>query len=52
MLRDASKSDRKKEVAKLFIEYAYPEIKSKSDMITTENSSLLKNHTMIINEQN
>lgn len=52
MLRDASKSDRKKEVAKLFIEYAYPEIKSKSDMITTENSSLLKNHTIIINEQN
>ena len=52
MLRDASKSGRKKEIAKLFIEYAYPEIKSKSDMITNENSSLLKNHKMIINEQN
>ena len=52
MLRDASKSDRKKDVAKLFIEYSYPEIKSKSDMITTESSSLLNSHKMIIDEQN
>jgi alkylation response protein AidB-like acyl-CoA dehydrogenase len=52
MLRDASKSDRKKEVAKLFIEYAYPEIKSKSDMITNENSSLLKTHNVILDDEN
>ena len=52
MLRDASRSERKKEVAKLFLEYAYPDIKSKSDMITTENSSLLKNHKVIINGLN
>ncbi len=52
MLRDASKSDRKKEMAKLFLEYAYTEIKAKSEMITSENSSLLKNHKIILDEMN
>jgi 3-(methylthio)propanoyl-CoA dehydrogenase len=52
MLRDASKSERKKEVARFFIEQAYPEVKSKSDIIINDNSSLLKNHELILDGKN
>jgi hypothetical protein len=52
MLRDASKSDRKKDVAKYFIDFAYPEVKMKSDIITNDVDYLLKKHETIIDGKN
>lgn len=52
MLRDASFSDRKKEVTKFFLEYAYPEVKMKCDIITNDIQSLLQNHDLILDGAN
>jgi len=52
MLRDASFSDRKKEVTKLFLEYAYPEAKMKCDIITNDIKSLLDTHDLILDGAN
>jgi len=52
MLRDASKSDRKKDVAKYFIEFAYPKTKMNCDIITNDTEYLLKTHENILDGKN
>ncbi len=52
MLRDASKSERKKVMAKLFFDYAYPEVKMKCDIVTADVDYLLKKHETIIDGKN
>jgi alkylation response protein AidB-like acyl-CoA dehydrogenase len=52
MLRDASFSERKKEVTKLFLEFAYPEVKMKCDIITNDTRSLLTTHDLILDGAN
>ena len=52
LLRDASLSERKKEVAKLFFEFAHPEVKMKCDIITVDTSSLLKSNSNILDGKN
>jgi hypothetical protein len=52
MLRDASFSERKKAVAKFFLEYAYPEVKMNCDIITHEIQSLLHTHDLILDGSN
>ncbi|MCK4797117.1 MAG: acyl-CoA dehydrogenase family protein [Spirochaetes bacterium] len=52
MLKDASLSDRKKDVAKYFLEYAYPEVKMKCDIITNDTSYLIKKHEIILDGKN
>jgi len=52
MLRDAGRSDRKKDMAKYFIEFAHPEVKMKSDIITTGVDSLIEKNGSIIDGKN
>lgn len=52
MLRDAGRSDRKKEVAKYFIEFAHPEMKMKCEVVTNDISSLLETNETIIDGKN
>ena len=52
MMRDALHSDRKKDVAKFFIEYAYPEVKMKCDIITENTSTLLAKQEAILDGTN
>ncbi len=52
MLRDASFSYRKREVARLFFEFAYPEVKMKHDIIINESKSLLDNHDLLLEGKN
>jgi 3-(methylthio)propanoyl-CoA dehydrogenase len=52
MLRDALKSDRKKEMAKHFFEFAYPEVKMKSDIITSDINSLLNSNANLLDGKN
>ncbi len=52
MLRDASFSYRKIEVAKLFLDYAAPETRMKYEMIIEDTASLLQNHDLILDGAN
>ena len=52
MLRDASLSYRKIEVAKLFLEFAAPDVKMKSDIILDDVKSLLNTHDLILEGTN
>ncbi len=52
MLRDASFSYRKKEIARLFLEFAYPKTKMRYEVITDDTKSLLDNHDLIIEGAN
>ena len=52
MLRDASLSYRKKDVAKFFFEYAYPEVKMNYEIITQDTKSLIDTHDSILEGMN
>lgn len=52
MLRDASKSERKKEMAKFFLEFALPECKMKADIITGEVKELLVSKDILLDGKN
>jgi alkylation response protein AidB-like acyl-CoA dehydrogenase len=52
MVRDASFSFRKREVAQFFLEFAYPEVKMKSEIITADTQSLLHTHEEILEGAN
>jgi hypothetical protein len=52
MLKDASSSERKKEITKLFLEFAYPEVKMNCDIITDDTKSLLDSHERILDGAN
>jgi hypothetical protein len=52
MLRDAMKSDRKKDVLKYFLEYAVPEVTMKSKMVLSNSETLMHTKTMILEETN
>ncbi|PIE33441.1 acyl-CoA dehydrogenase [candidate division KSB3 bacterium] len=52
MLRDASFSYRKVEVAKLFLEYVTPDTRMKYQMIMSDMDSLLMNHDLILDGAN
>lgn len=52
MLRDASLSYRKKDVAKFFLEYAYPEVKMKYEIISQDTKSLIDTHDSILDGVN
>ena len=52
MLKDASSSERKREIAKLFLEFAYPDVTMKCDIITDDTKSLLDTHERILDGAN
>jgi len=52
MVRDASFSYRKREVAQFFLEFAYPDVKMKCEMITSDIQSLLHTHEEILEGAN
>lgn len=52
MLKDASRSDRKKDVAKYFIEYALPEVKMWSNIVTSDIDSMIKNKDNLLDGNN
>lgn len=52
MLRDATRSERKKDVLKYFLELALPEVKMKSAMILSDMSTLLEKKEVIIDGKN
>jgi alkylation response protein AidB-like acyl-CoA dehydrogenase len=52
MLRDASRSERKKDVAKHFFEYALPEAKMKRDMAVSGQASMLEKKEEILRGKN
>ena len=52
MLRDASHSERKKEMAMFFLDFAYPEVKMRCDIITADTSTLLNIQESIIDGVN
>ena len=52
MLRDASFSYRKREIAQFFLEFAHPEVKMKCDLIMNDIRSLLANHDLILEGSN
>ena len=52
MLRDATFSYRKIEVAKLFLEFAAPEVKMNSEIILDDVRSLLSTHDLILEGSN
>jgi alkylation response protein AidB-like acyl-CoA dehydrogenase len=52
MVRDASFSYRKREVAQFFLEFAHPEVKMKSEIITADIHSLLHTHEEILEGAN
>lgn len=52
MLRDAKKSERKKEMAKFFLEFALPECKMKADIITQDAKELLIAKDILLNGKN
>lgn len=52
MLRDATRSERKKDVLKYFLEFAVPEVKMKAGIILSDTSSLLEKKEAIINGKN
>jgi 3-(methylthio)propanoyl-CoA dehydrogenase len=52
MLRDATRSERKKDVAKLFLEYAIPEVRMKRDMAVSGQAHLLEKKEEILRGKN
>ncbi|MBP7552084.1 MAG: acyl-CoA dehydrogenase family protein [Spirochaetes bacterium] len=52
MVRDAVKSCRKKDMATFFLDFAYPEVKMKSEIITKDTDAFLKNKTSILDGKN
>ena len=52
MVRDATYSYRKREVAQFFLEFAYPEVKMKGEIITSDIQSLLHTHEEILEGAN
>ena len=52
MLRDATRSDRKKDVLKYFIEYAMPEVAMKSQMVQSDFETLMEKKNTILEEAN
>jgi hypothetical protein len=52
LLRDAAKSDRKKDLTTYYLEFALPEVKMKSEIITNNTSSLMTKKNCILNEKN
>jgi len=52
MLRDATRSDRKKDVLKYFLEYAMPEVKVRHEVIMKDVSSLLETKGAILDGKN
>jgi len=52
MVRDALHSYRKREVAQYFLEFAYPEVKMKSEIILADVQSLLHTHEEILEGAN
>ncbi len=52
MLRDALKSDRKKDVLKYFLEYAVPEVAMKAQMVMSNSTTLMDKKKVILEENN
>jgi alkylation response protein AidB-like acyl-CoA dehydrogenase len=52
MLRDAAKSERKREVAKYFLEYALPECRMKRDRITSGHAQILEKREELLKGKN
>ncbi len=52
MLRDAARSERKKDVAKLFIEFALPGVKMKHDLITGNTQHFLEKKQELLDGRN
>jgi hypothetical protein len=52
MLRDAGKSERKKDVAKMFIEFALPAVRMKHDIIVNNTQHFLEKKQEIIDGKN
>jgi 3-(methylthio)propanoyl-CoA dehydrogenase len=52
LLRDATRSGRKKELAVYYFEFALPEVKMKSEIITNNTSSLVTKKDCILDEKN
>lgn len=52
MLRDALKSERKKDVVRYFLEYALPEVRMKSQMVQSDSETLMEKKNMILEEAN
>jgi alkylation response protein AidB-like acyl-CoA dehydrogenase len=52
MLRDATRSERKKDVAKYFLEYALPESRSRRDMVKSGQAQLLEKKEEILRGKN
>ncbi len=52
LLRDASKSQRKKDVLKYFLGYAVPEVRMKSQVVMSNTEILMETKTMILEETN
>ncbi len=52
MTRDASKSERKKEMAKFFLDFALPACKMRADVITGETNNLLRSKDIILDGKN
>jgi alkylation response protein AidB-like acyl-CoA dehydrogenase len=52
MLRDASFSERKKDVAKYYLEYAYPEVKMRHDVIVSNTAHFLDKKEEILSGKN
>ncbi|OHD56497.1 MAG: acyl-CoA dehydrogenase [Spirochaetes bacterium GWF1_51_8] len=50
MLRDAGYSERKKDMAQYFIEFAHPENKMKNEIIMNDTKTLLERSAAILNE--
>jgi len=51
-VRDAKFSERKKEMAKFFLDFALPEVKMKSEIITSDTGSLMTNKAVILDGKN
>jgi len=52
MLRDASRSERKKDILKYFLEYALPEVKARCDVILGNTSHMLEKKQEILDGKN
>lgn len=52
MARDATRSERKKDVVKLYLEYALPDARMKAEMIMSGNASMLEKKAEILTGKN
>jgi hypothetical protein len=52
MTRDATKSERKKAMARYFVDHALPQTKMRSKMILDDTGSILENVDLLLNDPN